>query len=273
MSYYSYAESRKNIVKNTSESIIEEIDILGFSLCENALTDAGVQELRGRLDDVWQKQVSEFGEKEIRGLGEWGQARAVLHYDRCFEGLILDPLVMDIVRATVGEAAILHCMNGSISFPKEDYSQSRWHRDFEKNFTSDKMLSVNAFWILDEFNDQTGATWMVPHSHKLSYIPSDEYLKKHAVQICAKAGSLLFFDSKLYHRAGQNFSLKPRRAVNLQYTRPFLKQQIDFPSLFKGRIERETPLGRVLGLWSVPPKDLKEFRIAPLKRTYKPGEG
>jgi ectoine hydroxylase-related dioxygenase (phytanoyl-CoA dioxygenase family) len=89
----------------------------------------------------------------------------------------------------------------------------------------------------------------------------------------AKAGSLLFFDSRLYHRAGQNRSARPRRALNFQYTRPFIKQQIDLTALFSGRVERESELGRALGMWAVPPKSVEEFRVEPSRRSYKAGQG
>ena len=273
MAYYSYPESRKNTVKTDAEKILEELDIRGFSVRENVLSSAQIKKFRDAVDEAWKKQIADHGEKKLRELGEWGQARALLLFDPSFSELILHKEVTEITRACVGESAILHCMNGSISFPGEEYAQSRWHRDFEKDLRTDKILSVNALWVLDDFEEKSGATVVVPHSHKLSYIPSDGYLAKHAVTLLAKAGSLVFFDSRLYHRAGRNNSESARRALNFQYTRPFLKQQMDFPALFKGRVERETPLGRALGMWSVPPKDLEEFRAGPEKRSYKPGEG
>src|SRR5437764_562426 len=88
-----------------------------------------------------------------------------------------------------------------------------------------------------------------------------------------RRGSVVIFDSMLVHRAGTNRSNAPRRAVNHQYTRPFVKQQMDLAHMMRGRVDPESRLAQVLGLWSVPPKSLEEFRVDPPRRTYRAGQG
>ncbi len=273
MGYYSYEGSQKRNVASPAEKIVEELEITGYSISPKILNEEQVSLFRKLVDETWLQQVKEFGEDKLRALREWGTARALLFYHSQFADLIQHSLVMDVVAKTVGESAILHLMNASLCFPQEQFHQSQWHRDFEKNFTSDTSLSVNAFWVLDPFTEETGATWYVPHSHCFGFEPSDEFIRAHAVCVHAEPGSVIFFDSKIFHRAGNNRSSSTRRAVNFQYTRPFIKQQIDFPALFDKKIDRETLLGKLLGMWTVPPRSLVEFRADPAKRTYKPGQG
>lgn len=272
-SYYSYFESEKRVLTDDVDRVLEELDIVGYSVVPGVLASAALELYRKCIDNAWQKQVDEFGEKRLKELGEWGTARALLDYHLEFAELIRHPFVMQVVSKTVGETAILHLMNGSIAFPDTEYHQSKLHRDFAKNFYSDKLLTINAFWTIDLFNSETGGTWFVPFTHKIPYTPSEEYLKKHSVQLEAEAGSVVFFDSRIYHRAGQNRSKNRRRGINFQYTKPFMKQQMDFPALLKDKVDRESLLGQTLGMWTVPSKNLKEFRADPDKRTYKPGQG
>ena len=272
VNYQSYLESRKNVLSDEIDRIIEELDIYGYSVVENVLTPEKVRLFWDAIDKIWEIQSKECGEKKLRALREWGTVRALLFYDQAFAELIRHPLVMDVVSRTIGETAILHLMNGIISFPNDVHHQSNLHRDFAKNFVSNKMLSVNAFWTLDAFSKENGATWFLPHTHKIDYTPSDEYFKKHAIQIQASSGSVIFFDSRIYHKGGYNSS-SIRIGVNFQYTKPVIKQQMDFPELLKNHIDRESPLAQTLGMWSVPPKSLQEFRVEPEKRTYKPGQG
>ena len=113
----------------------------------------------------------------------------------------------------------------------------------------------------------------MPHSHRLSYTPSDSYLNKYAEQILAPRGSVVVFDSRVYHRGCENLSPHPRRALNLQYTRPFIKQQINLAELMADRVDPESPLAQTLGLWSIPPPSVKRFRVSPAQRTYRQGQG
>jgi ectoine hydroxylase-related dioxygenase (phytanoyl-CoA dioxygenase family) len=190
-----------------------------------------------------------------------------------FARLIRHPLTLELLVRTVGETAILHLINGILAFPGQTSNQTSLHRDFAKPFSSDKLLSINTLWILDAFTPETGATWVLPHTHQIAYTPSDAYIQQHAIQLSAPAGSLLVFDSRLYHRGGTNTSGAPRRSLNLQYTRPFIKQQINLAELLHDRVDPDSALAQTLGMWSVPPPSLRAFRVPPAQHTYRAGQG
>jgi ectoine hydroxylase-related dioxygenase (phytanoyl-CoA dioxygenase family) len=151
--------------------------------------------------------------------------------------------------------------------------QARYHRDFAKDFVADKVLSLNAMIAVDPFNGETGGTWVVPGTHRSAEVPSMRYLDAHAVQVEAAAGSILFFDSLLIHKAGGNRSASLRRAINHQYTRPFIKQQLDYAGMFRGQVDPESRFAQVIGTWTMPPRDVAEYRVDPDKRTYRGGQG
>ena len=81
-------------------------------------------------------------------------------------------------------------------------------------------------------------------------------MNNNSVSINAKPGSILFFDSLLWHKAGKNASQNKRRAINQQYTKPFIKQQIDYPSMIKKDMDMNSRLAQIMGFWSVPSKNL-----------------
>ena len=126
---------------------------------------------------------------------------------------------------------------------------------------------------LDQFKE-SGATFFIPGSHKFKEKPSQEYIEQNEVQIYANPGDVIFFDSMLWHKSGNNISNKPRRAINHQYTKPFIKQQISYPDLLKDKVAIETQLAQILGMWTIPPKTLDEYRVDnPSERTYRGGQG
>ena len=66
-------------------------------------------------------------------------------------------------------------------------------------------ITVNAIWALSDFRADNGATRIVPGSHK--YPSAPEYGKEYdAVTATMPAGSVMLFDSALWHGGGANNS-------------------------------------------------------------------
>ena len=268
-------ESEANTIldKKSLNHHLENIEIKGYTLVENIISETDCKIISSKLDKINQEQIKEFGEQRLKELGDWGFIRALIEKDDFFKNLILNETIFQIVSEILGDTAILHLQNGIVIESTIIHWGNKFHRDFDKPFYSDKPLSINTFWPIDDFTETSGATWAVPFSHKLKNWPSDEYLNKNAVQLIAKAGSVLIFDSRIIHRGGDNNSDGNRRAINHQYTRPFIKQQIDFTSFMENRYDLESKISQVLGFWSIPPKNVNQFRSDPDKRTYRSGQG
>ena len=66
-------------------------------------------------------------------------------------------------------------------------------------------ITINAIWALSDFRADNGATRIIPGSHK--YDSSPEYGREYdAVTATMKAGSVMLFDSALWHGGGANNS-------------------------------------------------------------------
>jgi ectoine hydroxylase-related dioxygenase (phytanoyl-CoA dioxygenase family) len=268
-----YPGFQKAVLATSLDGCLEDLDRLGFFVIPDVLSQAECGEFAERMDRVWDKQVHEFGVQRLRTMNEYGVIRCMMDQDARFLDLVRHPVLWEVVAAAVGETAILHLQNGVFLEPGDEHHQSAHHRDFAKDFIADRILSLNVTLAVDDFNDRTGGTWVVPGTHKSAVVPSDAFLATNEVQIHAKRGSALVFDSLLIHRAGYNQSQARRRGINHQYTRPFIKQQVDYPALLRSRVDPESALAQTLGFWSVPPKSLLEFRCEPAKRTYRAGQG
>ncbi len=265
-----------NMIKNNSFSLerhIENIDILGYTILENIISKDVCKLISDKLDYLFNEEIKEYGKEKLKQLREWGMVRALLEKDDYFVNIVLNKSVFDVIGSILGESAILHLQNGVIIEPQVTHNQAKFHRDFEKNFQSDKPVSLNAFWAIDDFNEQTGGTWLVPYTHKLDKWPSTQFLEDNAIQVKLNSGGVIIFDSRLIHRGGNNYSEKPRRGINNQYTKPFIKQQIDLPALLANKYDLESKISQVLGFWSIPPKSISQFRCDPDKRTYRSGQG
>jgi ectoine hydroxylase-related dioxygenase (phytanoyl-CoA dioxygenase family) len=83
------------------------------------------------------------------------------------------------------------------------------------------------------------------------------------------------FDSTLWHAAGRNASPRDRLGINQQFTRSFLKQQIDYVrALGDEVVERQAPrTQQLLGWYTRVVTSLDEFYRPTEARLYRSGQG
>jgi ectoine hydroxylase-related dioxygenase (phytanoyl-CoA dioxygenase family) len=102
---------------------------------------------------------------------------------------------------------------------------------------------------------------VLPGSHRVEKFPSKEYVARHELNVVAPAGSVIFFDAMLFHRAGNNRSQRIRRGLNHLYSIPLLKQQIALPAFLREKgIEPPAELRRLLGYETEEPTSVLQWR-------------
>ncbi len=253
---------------------LEEFEIRGYTVLEDVIKPEECKIIESKLDALYEDELKEYGLEKLLQIGERGFIRGLIEKDPYFANLMINPIIYGFVSKSLRDTAIIHSQNGLIIEPEIKHKMSYYHRDLPfLNFVSDKVFMTTTLLTLNDFNSETGGTWVAPFTHKMAERPSDEYLEKYGLPIVAKAGSVVVFNSMLYHKGGHNLGGTRRRAIVQIYSRPFIKQQIDYPSLLKGKVDVESKVGQVLGFWSVPPKSEREYRNDPDKRTYRSGQG
>jgi ectoine hydroxylase-related dioxygenase (phytanoyl-CoA dioxygenase family) len=244
----SYGVTQQTQVSDPMGRASEELRIMGYTVLRQVLSASELAECRERLDAVYQAQEQALGREALVQINELNLARCPLAYDDYFMGLAAHAQVLAHVEQVLGHYYILHLQNGIINRPNEAHHQSSWHRDLPyQNFVISKPLAVNALWCIDPYSPATGATQVLPFSHREEYVPSEGYLDAHAVSLQADAGDVVLFDSMLFHRAGYNSSSIIRRAINHVYTAPILKQQLDLPRMLGDRYAADPFLAKFLG--------------------------
>jgi len=251
----------------------ENIKYKGYTILENVISKSETKKISEKLDQIQELEKNQFGEDYLKSIKEWGMIRSLIYYDDFFANTILNKKVYSLVSSILDDTCILHLLNGVTIYPNEKHNQAKFHRDFDKDFFSKQPLSINAFWAIDDFDEISGGTWIVPFTHNFEKWPSEKYLEHNAIQIKANAGSVIVIDSRLIHRGGDNIGKNLRRGINHQYTKSFLKQQIDFTKFLKNKFDMESKLSQVLGFWAIPPSSIVEFRADPENRTYRSGQG
>jgi len=227
----------------------EEIRNIGYTVLESDFDQDELALIRDKIDLVYQRQVDEIGgETRLTEINDASVGRCLLGYDDYFVKLAAHSRIVSIVKRLLGEYFILMSQNAIINDPNNEHYQVTWHRDLNyQHFVSSRPLAVSALYSIDEFSEQTGATHLLPASHKSETFPSAEYIAKHQKTIAVPPGSILLFDSMVFHRSGNNVSGRPRRAVNHIYTLPLIRQQISLPRMLQGKFYDDPFLRKLLG--------------------------
>jgi len=137
------------------------------------------------------------------------------------------------------------------------------------------VASINVFFAIDEFTETNGATWAIPGTHQRELAPSLAVRDTNGICLTCPAGSMIVFDSTLWHAAGRNTSGRDRLAINHQFTRSFFKQQIDYVrALGDGVITGQPPrTQQLLGWYTRVVTSLDEYYRPADQRLYRSGQG
>lgn len=169
---------------------------------------------------------------------------------------------------------ILNSFGGAINSAYSRSYAHNIHRDI-RSYSGDMPLVLNTLVMFDEFTPENGATYLMPGAHRLPEKPTEEEFYAVAERALGPAGSILMFNSNLWHAGGDNNTGNARRSVTPMFCRPFIKPGFDYPRAMgydKGASFSEDTR-QILGYNARIPATLEEWYQPPEKRMYKPGQG
>lgn len=264
---------------NWVDLLKETIRFQGAVLIKDVLDVSFIGECREKLYEVQQNILKEVGVERLRRAGELGVLRLMLKHSGFFYKFLELPRVLAVVDATVSPTAILHLQNGFIlpSFSEGNVPsvfQNKFHMDFPRVMNG-YLASINTFFAIDDFTVKNGGTMVSLATHQQDIPPSKEYLEMTSSSVECPAGSMLVFDSTLWHAAGFNISGKDRLAINQQFTRSFFKQQIDYVRALGSDVvqAQSSRTQQLLGWYSRVVTSLDEYYQPSDKRLYRAGQG
>jgi ectoine hydroxylase-related dioxygenase (phytanoyl-CoA dioxygenase family) len=146
-----------------------------------------------------------------------------------------------------------HLLNISARTPLKGTGEQHLHLDSNLPGGDFPIIMV-VLWMLDDFNKETGATRVVPGSHKFTSYAEDNKKYDNETLAEGKQGSVLIYNASMWHGGGKNHTDKTRWGLVLGYGRWFIKPSFDFL--------KNTPIA-VFEKMTDSQKDLLGFRSAP----------
>jgi len=210
----------------SAQQALEHLATSGIALLPNLLTDSQLRSARdavyaGPTEDanngrVADKFMLDYGEGNVR---VWN----LLSRGAVFRDMVQHPLVLEILRETIGWPALLGNFSANIAEPGSTGGALHADQLFVPKPWPAKPQGINFAWLLDDFTADNGATQVVPGSHAREDASSEPV--EAPVPVIAPAGSIVAVESRVWHRTGSNSSSAPRAAAFAWYPKPIYRTQ------------------------------------------------
>lgn len=173
-----------------------------------------------------------------------------------------------------GRPYILHAINPICNAPHKTAYVHAIHRD-TATVIPGYHFRINMLVMLDDFTVENGATQILPNSHGMLDKPSEEMFAQGHISLTGKAGSVVLFNSYLWHRGGKNTSAASRAAHTLSFGPAYIKPQLDYARMLgEARGETLSPLSRqLLGYNARVPVSHDEWYRKKEQRLYREDQG
>jgi ectoine hydroxylase-related dioxygenase (phytanoyl-CoA dioxygenase family) len=139
----------------------------------------------------------------------------------CFLELAENPAVLRVIRAILGQDALVSNISANITGPGGVAMAPHWDQDWAERPWPHAFVA-HAIWMLDDFTVENGATLVRPASHLFNGRPEDPLM----VPATGSAGTALVIDGRTWHGTGANTTVDARRTgILAYYCRPYIRQQ------------------------------------------------
>ncbi len=191
----------------------------GYVILPDMLDVTALEQARTALDPI--NDANRWGMMDFEGR-RTKRVYSLLSLTRAFDHMAADHRMLALIENLFGESPVISAAQGMTLYGGQ--TAQPLHRD-DGHYLAPRPrppFVVSCIWALDDFTAENGATCFVPGSHKQT---SDQPPTELPGRALVKAGSVFVYDGALWHGGGDAYGEARRRALNMIYCRPWLRQQ------------------------------------------------
>ena len=239
----------------------------GCLVVRDVLSPAFVDRARRELMTAIERDSRKYGDRATR---DYAMVMLCALHGGPFVELFDNERLMNPFNAVLGEECIVYAYTSSSMPPNGRNYSVRVHTDCPRIIPG-YVTNMGATILLDDFTEENGATWYLPRSQWQAEMPSEEEFYRQAKRLIAPAGSVLFFNARIWHAGGDNRTERWRHALTINMCRPYMKQRIDIPRAMKDMdLSGVSDSARQkLGFFSQPPSSLDEYYLPAEQRSFR----
>ncbi len=195
----------------------------GYTVIEGAIEDALVGQLRAALDAIETTRALGYAQSRFEGYKTM-RIYNLLNHGEVFWRVPLHDNVLPVAERALDPELLLSSLSAITLGPGQEAQPL--HEDTQQIPLPRPRpaIALNAIWALSDFTEANGATRIIPGSHRHdSPPPYGADLPTVAAEM--PAGSVMLFDSQLWHAGGANRTQERRYALACYYCAGWLRQQ------------------------------------------------
>ena len=218
------------------EQTLERLRLQGYCVLPGVIPGDEVDDIRRRVELAVQHHGT------IDESSRVGSRKGLIAYEQSFARQLADRRVLGVAEALFGPHVRISFTSAQISYP--GCARGNLHADWPFNQGNaahipapypDAVIHLTTIWMLSRFSSETGATAIVPGSHRSRNNPSGDTgvdsWRPYPGEIRAtgEPGSVLLFDSRLWHAVTPNTSAEARVGLVVRYAPWWLNLDVLMP--------------------------------------------
>ena len=245
----------------------QEFNTTGSAIVPGVLDAEFIARAKLELAEAVEGEVRYHGKRDYPG---YGMVLLCSLYGGAFWSLFDQRRLMVPFEAIFGPGCVVYAYTSSSMPPSAGNYSGRIHVDCPRIIPG-YLTNVGATILLDDFTEENGATWYLPNSQERADPPDEKYFYANARRVIAPAGSVWFFNARVWHAGGANRTDRWRHALTINMARPWMKQRIDIPRAMAGLdLAALSPVARQkLGFDARVPANYDEYYAPPEQRTFR----
>lgn len=202
---------------------VEAIAEHGYTIMEGAIEPGLVTALRSALDGVECERGSAYGQSRFEGY-QTVRIYNLLNHGEVFWQVPLHDVVLAVAERVLDAELLLSSLSAITLGPGQEAQPL--HEDTQQIPLQRPRppIALNAIWALSDFTEANGATRIIPGSHRYDS-PPPYGVELPTVPAEMAAGSIMLFDSQLWHAGGANRTNARRYALACYYCAGWVRQQ------------------------------------------------
>ncbi len=210
-----------------------QLDESGYLPLPDLIPQTQVVALRARFQELFREEGADAGLEVHQEAGTQRLANLV-DKDPLFDVCFTHPRVLAAMNHVLEGDFKLSSLNGRASLPGAGHQA--FHTDWGEAVPPGGYEVCNSIWLLVDFTEENGATRLVPGSHRMGKRPQDALSDVRAphpdeILLTGKAGTVVIFNSHLWHSGTVNRTEAPRYALHSYFTRRHHSPQTNFREL------------------------------------------
>ncbi|KAL4941888.1 hypothetical protein BDV06DRAFT_172901 [Aspergillus oleicola] len=245
------------ISESTLTTAKTSLDETGYAIIPDILSPESVEAVYSYLWTAASTHQSRGGSLHLPALDPNASNIRVFYLmelDPLFRSLIQHPAALQIAKLVLGEQILVSNFTANIACPGSRSMALHSDQSLIVPEPWEEAWGLNIIWCLDDVYFENGATLVIEGSHRWTRrheVPDTAETSQMLKPFTAKAGSIVAMDARVWHTSGANVTEDKERALLFGfYTRPFLRQQVNWTAVFKEDLKKSfTPeLRELLGL-------------------------